>query len=45
MKGKKWIYLETDTVHRVSPLREQEQPQGSGVTRLSLFIGVGKTNE
>ena len=37
--GKKWIYLERNTLHRqsVGYLRRQERDQGMG---LSAFIGV-----
>ena len=38
--GKKWIYLERNTLHRqsVDRLRRQERPQVMG---FSVFIGVG----
>ena len=40
MTGKKWTYLERNTLHRqsVGHLRRWEQPQGTG---LSVFIRVG----
>ena len=38
--GKKWIYLDRNTLHRqsVGHLRRRERHQGMG---LSVFIGVG----
>ena len=40
VRGKKWIYLERNTLHRqrVGHLRRWEWPQGM---RLSVFIGLG----
>ena len=37
--GKKWIYLERNTLHRVWAISEGEK--GTGVWGLSVFIGVG----